>query len=65
MMTKKKEFKLERISFRVDPRLLPEFEKHCKNIGVTRSEAIRTIFNQNVVMPKVQANSYILNNNAL
>jgi metal-responsive CopG/Arc/MetJ family transcriptional regulator len=47
-MTKKKDFKLERISFRVDPRLLNQFETHCETSCVTRSEALRTLFNENI-----------------
>lgn len=51
------------IGFRADPRLLGEFESHCKNVGVTKSEAIRTIFNQYITMPPVQANPNIQTNN--
>ncbi len=63
MMNQKKRVRLAMIGFRADPRLLDEFESHCKNIGVTKSEAIRTIFNQHIVMPPVQTNQHIQINN--
>ena len=65
MMNQRKKVRLAMIGFRADPRLLDKFETQCEKIGITKSEAIRTIFNQYIIMPPVQANNNILNNNAI
>ena len=65
MITRKNEFKLERVSFRVDPRYLDKFKAQCEKQGVTKSEAIRTLFNQHIIMPPVQANQNTKTNNVI
>lgn len=65
MMNQKKKVRLAMIGFRADPRLLDEFESQCKTIGITKSEAIRTIFNQYIIMPPVQTSQNTKINNII
>jgi hypothetical protein len=56
MMNQKKKERLVVVAFRADPLLLGELESHCKDFGLTKSEVIRTIFNQNIYLPKAETN---------
>lgn len=56
MARPKKEFKLVNLTFRVDPLLMETFHKHCDDVGTTRSEAFREIFNMHINQTLIKNN---------